>query len=182
MQHLITAELEQGLEHIRRSPSGRGTVELIVRRPTVDEREVLEACQLHTDEGLMGDNWRSRGSSSTADGSAHPEKQLTLMNSRCALLVAGDPDRRALAGDQLYVDFDISVDNLPTGSRLALGSAVIEVTEPLHTGCAKFSRRFGVDALRFVNSPVGRALRLRGVNARVVETGTVRSGDVISRA
>ena len=107
--------------------------------------------------------------------------QLTVMNSRAALLVAGDPDRRMLAGDQIYVDLDLSPANLPPGTRLALGSAVIEVTDQPHLGCAKFAARFGTDALRFVNSRVGRQLRLRGLNARVIVTGTVRSGDAVRK-
>lgn len=129
-----------------------------------------------------GDHWRARGSRSTPDGSADPECQLTLMNARLVDLLAGG-DRRAwpLAGDQLCVDLDLSAENLPAGTRLAVGTAVIEVTAPLHTGCAKFSARFGSPALRFVNSPEGRALRLRGLNARVVEPGEVRPGDAVRR-
>lgn len=182
MTHLTTAQLEAGLPRIRQAPSDRGTLELIVRRPDVEQREVVEQVELDPEVGLVGDNWRARGSSSTPDGSAHPEKQITVMNARVAGLLAGDPDRCPLAGDQLYVDLDISIENLPPGTRLRVGDAVIEVTEPPHTGCAKFSRRFGVDALRFVNSPEGRQLRLRGLNARVVEGGTVRLGDPVRKA
>ena len=88
-----------------------------------------------------------------SDGSANPDAQLTLMNARVVALVAGERERWPLAGDQLYVDLDLSADNLPPGTRLAVGSAVIEVTPEPHTGCAKFSARFGSEALRFVNSP-----------------------------
>ncbi len=182
MSHLTGSELEAGLPHIQEAPTDHGTVELIVRRPDVAQREVVEQVKLDPEVGLVGDNWRTRGSSSTPDGSAHPEKQITVMNARVAGLLAGDPDRRPLAGDQLYLDLDISIGNLPPGTRLQVGAAVIEVTEPPHTGCAKFSRRFGVDALRFVNSPEGTRLRLRGLNARVVEGGTVRLGDPVSKA
>jgi MOSC domain-containing protein YiiM len=133
------------------------------------------------DAGLVGDTWLARGSSRTADGSAHPDMQLTVMNARAVLLVAQEPDRRKLAGDQLYVDMDIGVENLPPGTRLGLGSAVIEVTGRPHTGCVKFAARFGRDALRFVNSRTGRALRLRGLNARIVVSGTVRTGDVVRK-
>lgn len=181
MEHLSTAALKAGLGDIRDSPSDGGTVELIVRRPAVDEREVLAAGMLDVQAGLVGDTWPARGSSRTADGSPHPGMQLTVMNSRAALLVAGDPDRRMLAGDQIYVDLDLSPANLPPGTRLALGSAVIEVTDQPHLGCAKFAARFGTDALRFVNSRVGRQLRLRGLNARVIVTGTVRSGDAVRK-
>ena len=131
--------------------------------------------------GLVGDTWIERGSSRTDDGSAHPDMQLNVINARVSGLLAVDPDRRALAGDQLHLDLDLSEDNLPPGTQLALGSAVIEVTDQPHTGCKKFSARFGADALRFVNSPVGRQLRLRGMNARVVVPGTVRPGDPVKK-
>ena len=181
MDHLSTAELEAGLDDVRESPSDGGKVELIVRRPAVGERQVLAEGTLDADTGLAGDTWQVRGSTRTDDGSPHPGLQLTVMNSRAALLVARDPDRRMLAGDQLYVDLDLSPANLPPGTRLALGSAVIEVTDQPHLGCAKFAARFGKDAWRFVNSRVGRELRLRGLNARVIVAGTVRPGDVIQK-
>jgi hypothetical protein len=181
VDHLTTAVLEAGLDHVRRSPADHGRIELIVRRPAVSEREVLAAAELDETCGLAGDTWPVRGSSRTADGTAHPEMQLTLMNARAALLVAGDPGRRQLAGDQLYVDLDLSPANLPAGTRLAIGTAVIEITAQPHLGCKKFAARFGVDALRFVNSRVGRGLRLRGVNSRVLVAGVVRVGDLISK-
>ena len=181
MEHLGPAELQAGLDHIRESPPDGGVVELIVRRPAIDEREVLAVATLDVAAGLVGDNWRARGSTSTADGSAHPGMQLTVMNARAALLVAQHPDRRMLAGDQLYVDLDLSPASLPAGARLVVGSAVIEVSEEPHLGCAKFAARFGKDAWRFVNSRVGRGLRLRGLNARILASGTVRPGDRISK-
>jgi hypothetical protein len=181
MRHATIEELETGLDHIRSSPADAGTVELIVRRPAEDEREVLEEGVLDLVEGLVGDVWRQRGSSRTPDGSANPEAQLTLMNARVAGLVARERERWPLAGDQLYVDLDLDADNVPPGTRLALGTAVIEVTAEPHTGCAKFSARFGSDAIRFVNSPAGRQLQLRGINTRVVEAGTVRRGDSIRK-
>ena len=130
--------------------------------------------------GLVGDNWLARGSTRTHDGTAHPEMQLNVMSARAIALIAGSPDRWALAGDQLYVDLALDDRNLPTGTRLALGTAVIEVTEVPHNGCAKFTERFGRDAARFVNSPVGKELHLRGINAKVVQAGTVARGDTIS--
>jgi MOSC domain-containing protein YiiM len=173
--------LERSLDHILEAPADGGTVELIARRPAEDEREVLAEARLDTHDGLEGDTWRVRGSSRTADGGPNPDSQLTLMNARAAAAIAGERERWALAGDQLYVDLDLSLNNLPPGSRVQIGSAVIEFSETPHTGCAKFSARFGVDALKFVNSPVGRELRLRGANCRVVVAGTVRAGDTIKK-
>jgi MOSC domain-containing protein YiiM len=182
MAHLDADGLAAGLDAIRAAPAEAGLLEMIVRRPIVDGREVVEEGLLTADEGLVGDYWLARGSESTPGGAADPERQLTVMGSRVVDLLA-DGDRTAwpLAGDQLYVDLDLSVANLPAGTQLAIGEAIIEVSEPAHTGCGKFSARFGSAALRFVNSPEGRALRLRGLNARVVRPGTVRRGDQVVR-
>ena len=170
------------LDHIRASPKETGHVEMIVRRPAVEEREIVVEAELDSAEGLVGDCWGTRGSRSMPDGSSNPDAQLTLMNARAAARVAGDRERWHLAGDQLFVDFDLSADALPAGTRLELGSAVIEVTALQHTGCGKFARRFGVDALKLVNSAEGRELNLRGVNAKIVAGGRVRVGDEIRRA
>jgi hypothetical protein len=175
-------ELEVGLDEIRRSPTDHGTLQLIVRRPAVDRREMMEAAELDTEQGLAGDTWRIRGSRRTADGSADPEAQVTVMNARVAALLAGSHDAWSAAGDQLYVDLDLAESNLPAGTRLAIGEVLLEVSAVPHTGCAKFSGRFGVDALRFVSTPEGRELRLRGLNARVVRGGTIRLGDRIDKA
>jgi hypothetical protein len=174
--------LEAGLEHVRQAPSDEGRVELIVRRPANGEREQLGEATIDTIVGLVGDNWSTRGCRTRPDGSANPDAQLTLMNARAAALVAVDPDRRALCGDQLYVDFDLSVANVPPGTRLALGSAVVEITSEPHLGCGKFIRRFGVDAAKWTKSPAGRALNVRGVNARVITGGIVRVGDAVTKA
>jgi hypothetical protein len=180
MSHRSPEELAAGLADVSRSPIGTGRLEMIVRRPAVDEREVLATAELDLEIGLVGDTWRERGSRHTTDRSADPERQLTLMNARAATLVAVERERWPLAGDQLFVDLHLGVVELPPGSRVAIGeTAVIEVTEAPHTGCAKFSARFGGDALRFVNSPPGRALNLRGINARVVVPGTIRVGDEV---
>lgn len=177
--HRTAADLTAGLDDLRRSPREVGRLELIVRRPAVDERDVLDAAKLDLHEGLVGDTWSTRSTTSTPDHSPHPDKQITLMNARAAALVAGDRSRWGLAGDQLYVDLALGAADLPPGSRLAIGSAVVEVTDQPHLGCAKFRARFGREALRFVNSPVGRELNLRGVNARVVAAGAIRVGDTV---
>src|SRR5262245_37419024 len=179
--HLTTDALDAGLPQVRLSPQDGGTLELIVRRPVEGEREEVTEGVLDPAEGLLGDNWRARGSRHTEDGSAEPARQLTLMNDRAARLFAGDPGRRALAGDQLFVDLDLGLDNLPAGTRLAIGSAVIEVSPLPHTGCAKFIERFGKDAGRYVNVGAGKELNLRGINALIVEGGTVRVGDKASK-
>jgi hypothetical protein len=176
-----TQQLEAGLDTIRRSPANDGRLEMIVRRPSTDVREVVESAELDLSEGVVGDSWGRRRSSRTPDGSPHPEMQLNVMNTRVIALVAQDRERWPLAGDQLFVDFDLSAANLPPGTRLAIGSAEIEVTTQPHTGCSKFARRFGPDALKFVNSPEGKALHLRGINARVVRAGTIRAGDLVRK-
>jgi len=178
--HLATDNLHAGLDHIRQSPKDEGRVDLIVRRPGEDEREVVDEAALDCQDGMVGDTWNVRISKRTGEG-PDPDRQLTVMNARAAMLVAGDDDHGGLAGDQVYVDLDLSYDNIPPGTRLELGTAVIEVTAAPHRGCAKFAARFGKDALRFVNSIVGQELNLRGINAKVVVDGTVRVGDTVRK-
>lgn len=182
MQITADFDAETALADIAESPSDVGVVELIVRRPEIGAREILEVGELSLDTGLVGDTWSLRPSKRTPDGSPHPEMQLNLINARVSRIVAGDDvERRALAGDQLHVDLDLGPDNLPPGTRLAIGSAVIEITAQPHTGCAKFSGRFGADALRFVNTGPGREMRLRGINAKVVVPGTITAGATITK-
>ena len=178
MQHLSRESLAAGLEQIRGAPRDSGRLVLIVRRPAVGQRELPASAMLDQATGLAGDNWLARGSTSTPDGSADPQRQVTVMNVRVAELVAGGADRMPLAGDQLYLDLDLSQENLPPGSLLAVGQAVLQVSQAPHLGCAKFVERFGAEAMRFVNSRTGRQLRLRGMNASVLVPGTVRLGDL----
>jgi len=178
--HRTLAELEAGLDHIRASPIGSGRLEMIVRRPGFGEREVLDVGELDLATGLIGDTWNVRPSRRTIDGSPHPDMQLNVMNARVVDVVASSRQRWALAGDQLFLDLHLGVDELPVGTRLAIGDdAIIEVTAQPHTGCAKFVTRFGKDAMRFVNSAEAKAMRLRGANARVVSPGTIRTGDPV---
>ena len=181
-QPLTDEELAAGLPEIRRSPRGEGTVELIVARPAKGERTILEEGLFDIENGLVGDTWIERPSRSMPDGLPHPDKQVTVMNARAVALMAQHRHRWALAGDQLYVDLDLSSENLPPGTTLSVGGIVLEVTAPPHTGCALFAERFGRPAFRFVNSEEGRALNLRGINAKVIRPGMVRRGDAICKA
>ena len=181
VKQLSTAELEAGLDEIRRSPTDHGVLEMIVRRPTIGERELIQEGRLDLVEGLLGDSWRARGSASSPDGSASPDAQITIMNSRAALLIAQTRQHMPLAGDQLYMDLDIGAANLPPGTHLAIGAAILEVSDKPHTGCKKFVARYGLDAMEFVNSPVGRELHLRGINTRVVQPGLIHVGDTVRK-
>ena len=181
MEQLSMAQLEAGLDEIRRSPLDSGSLKLIVCRPSTGVRKIQDSAELDSTVGLVGDSWATRGSSMTADGSSHPEMQINIMNSRAAALVARHPERWAEAGDQLYIDMNLGPANLPPGTKLEIGSAVLEVTDIPHTGCNKFMARFGRDAVKFVNSPVGRELNLRGINARVVQPGVIRMGDLVKK-
>lgn len=178
---LTSEELEAGLDTIRQSPTNEGTLALIVRRPQIGVRETVEVGKLDPAEGLIGDTWKTRGSTRTTDGSSHPDMQLTLINARLIGLIAQVKERWPLAGDQMVVDLDLSVDNLPPGTRLAFGTAIIEITAQPHTGCDKFAARFGREALKWVNSPAGKQLRLRGLNAKVVQAGVTKVGDVVKK-
>lgn len=180
-KHLNEAELTAGLNHIQNSPTDTGELVTIVRRPAVGERELLAEGELTVQDGLVGDNWRTRGSSRTADGSAHPDMQLTLMNIRTVQLLAPEQSQWVLPGDQLLVDLDLSEVNLPAGTQLTCGTAVLEITAQPHTGCKKFVERFGLEALKWVSTPEGKLLRLRGVNAKVLRPGVIRPGDKVQK-
>lgn len=169
------------MDGIRNAPKDLGVLVMIARRPRAEAREVLEEAEISLSQGLVGDNWKARGSTRTSDGTAHPDLQITLMNARVIELVAQEREHWALAGDQLYVDLDLSTNNLPPGTQLRIGTAIIEITAYPHTGCRKFAARFGADATKFVNSPEGRELQLRGVNAKVVRPGKVQIGDKVSK-
>jgi hypothetical protein len=176
--HRTLAELNAGLAHIQDAPKDGGELRLNVRRPAVGVRDVVAEAQLDVTVGLVGDTWSTRRGWRSTFRAPHPDTQINIMNARAIALVAHTDDRWPLAGDQLYLDLDLSDENLPAGTQLALGSAIVEVTAEPHTGCRKFSERFGVAATTFVNSKEGKRLHLRGINARVVQSGTIRVGDV----
>lgn len=174
-------QLKTQLNHIQASPNDTGSVLLIVRRPTTEEREIIAQGRLIPSVGLEGDNWRERGSTSMPDGSANPEAEITLMNARVIQALTQDETRWALAGDQFFVDFDLSEENIPAGSQLAMGSAILEVSPLPHNGCKKFSERFGVDALKFISMAENKPLRMRGINAKIIQAGDVKQGDLIRK-
>jgi len=174
-------QMESYLEQIQDSPANEGAVAMIVSRPDTNKRRVLKQAELHDEQGLVGDNWLARGNRHMPDGRADPKCQLTLMNSRVIDAICGDKARWPEAGDQFFVDFDLSTENLPPGTHLGIGEAVVEVTDEPHLGCKKFSERFGKDATAFVNSVGGKSLNLRGVNARVIKSGAVAVGDGVKK-
>ena len=181
IKHLSTPDLEAGLEQIRNSPKNQSVLDMIVSRPEEDAREIMELADLDVVVGLVGDTWQDRPSARSGDGKAHPDMQITLMNSRVADLVAQSKERWPLSGDQLFADLDLSKTNVPPGTRISVGKAVLEVTDQPHTGCKKFASRFGVDALKFISSPATEVLQLRGINLKVVEGGEIKPGDIIKK-
>ena len=181
IEHLETPALEAGLDHIRNSPKDQGLLDLIVSRPEEDAREVMELADLDPVIGLVGDTWQDRPSARSANGLAHPDMQITIMNSRVIALVAQEKDRWPLSGDQLFADIDLSAENMPPGTRISVGSAILEATDQPHTGCKKFSARFGIDALKLISSPIGKELQLRGINTKVVQGGEIKPGDIVKK-
>jgi F420H(2)-dependent quinone reductase len=174
-------DLDAHLDAIRSAPRDDARLELIVLRPAVDERTAVATAILDPVEGIVGDDWRRRGNRRTPDGSADPEDQLTIMSTRVLRAIEPDSSRWPLAGDQLYLDMDLGEENLPAGTRLAIGEAVVVVSAKPHTGCSKFAARFGADARAWINAPAARELRMRGINARIERGGTVRTGDLVRK-
>jgi len=176
-RHLTRAELQAGLSCILDSPQDDGRLEAIVIRPAPGERRELQSCEISLAGGTHGDHWAKGCWMSTEDGKPHPDVQICIMNARCIALIADQRERWALAGDNLFIDLDLRPENLPPGQRLQIGSAIIEITAVTHSGCESLVERYGRAAVVFVNAPNGRAMRLRGVYARVVQDGTVTVGD-----
>ena len=176
-----TADLQASLDHVLESPKDEGTVEFAQIRPAKGKREARESVHLSTEEGAQGDRWILTAPRDRETGEIWREMQVTLMNARMIEAIAGDRDNWPPAGDQFFVDFDLSAENLPAGTHIGIGTAVLEVSAEPHLGCDRFIERYGIDACRFVNSREGKALRLRGVNCRIVRDGEVRSGDRLRR-
>ena len=179
--HRPQKELQRGLPHVQASPTDYGKLDAIIIRPTENERRSLERCQLSPDGGVHGDSWAHGCWLSLENGAPHPDVQIAIINSRTIELLASSKERWSLAGDNLYVDLDLSRANLKTGDLLRLGECLIEITDQAHNGCRKFAERYGKDAVAFVNSAAGKELRLRGVYAKVIEAGEIQVGDVISK-
>jgi MOSC domain-containing protein YiiM len=179
--HLSLEELRAGLSEIQRSPKDRGALRAIVIRPETDARSALQQCELSPELGVHGDNWAKGCWMPLPDGRPHPDVQVTIMNARTIALIAQDEARWPLAGDNLFIDLDLSADNLPPGTRLSVGTALLEITAVPHKGCSKFAARYGIDATRFVNSRDGLRLHLRGIYARIVERGLVTVGDIVEK-
>lgn len=179
--YVTTEQLQASLAYIKKSPGDNCIVEMIVIRPDVDQRKILQEGYLDIDKGLIGDNWYTKGSSKTKDESSHPDMQLNIMNSRCISRIAKNKERWQLAGDQLFIDMDLSYKNLPTGTQLIIGAATIEITTIPHNGCKKFAQRFGTDAVKFVNSPDGKIYHLRGINAKIIRSGKIKVGDIVTK-
>lgn len=173
VKQLTAKEIEAGLGEIRKSPNDNGVLNLIVRRPRENEREVLDIGELDVEKGLVGDGWSNDG--------ANLQAQIAIMNSRTIALLAQDDNRWQLAGDQLYIDLNLTDENLPAGTRLKIGSAIIEITPKPHNGCRKFVERFGLEAMKFVNSPIGKELHMRGVYAKVIKSGVIKKGDLVKK-
>lgn len=179
--YVTTEQLQASLAYIKKSPEDNCIVEMIVIRSAVDQRKTLQEGYLHVNKGLIGDNWYTRGSSKTKDDSSHPDMQLNIMNSRCISVIAKNKERWQLAGDQLFIDMDLSDKNLPIGTQLVIGAAIIEITAIPHNGCKKFAQRFGTDAVKFVNSPDGKKYHLRGINAKIIRSGKIKVGDIVTK-
>ena len=179
--HVSLRQLEEGLDLIKKSPNDNTFLDMIVCRPSEGDRKILQEGFLDKGKGLIGDNWIDRGSSKTPDGCSHPDMQLNIMNSRSIALIAQQKNRWPLAGDQLFIDINLSDKNITRGTRLSLGDAVIEVTAIPHNGCKKFTDRFGIDAVKFVNSPIGKELHLRGINAKIIKSGKIKVGDIVKK-
>lgn len=178
MANLSIEQITKRVAELPAAPADNGVVASLVIRPETDERKIVSNIHVVPGQGIVGDNYVARGNDKTPDGKAHPEAQICVMNASVLdILADGDMSKWPLAGDQILVDFDLSTDNVPAGSRFSIGSATFEVANKPHNGCAKFAERFGMDAARFANSD--KVQRYRGINVMVVTEGDLSVGDPI---
>lgn len=180
-KHLSREELMAGLPHILAAPKDEGALKAIMVRPQSEARQDVDSIHVSLAGGVEGDHWAKGCWMSTEDGKPHPDVQICIMNARCIDLIAGGRDNWAPAGDNLFIDMDLTPDNLPPGTRIAVGAAVLEITATPHNGCAKFIERYGRDACVFVNTGEGKRYRLRGIYGRVIQDGRVSVGDTVTK-
>jgi hypothetical protein len=180
--HLSLEELQSHLDSIKQSPQDDGILKAIVIRPVSNERVGMESSVVTPDGGVHGDRWAKQAWLNLPEEELEPKAQITVMNSRAAEVIARNRARWPLAGDNLYVDLDLSEDNLQAGQQLSIGSAVFEITPQPHNGCGKFEQRFGAEALKWVNSEEGKHHHLRGIYIKVVKAGVINVDDTITKA
>jgi hypothetical protein len=181
-KHRTRAEIEAGIGPVLQSPAEGAAVEALFSRPAPGKRLDLPALEVSVSGGIAGDHWSLGCWKTLPDGSPDPDVQVSLMNRRMLHLIAGARDNWARAGNNIIVDMDLSIDNLPIGQRLRVGTAELEIGPVANTGCDFFIERYGRDACVFVNTGIAKQKRLRGVYARVVKDGQIRIGDIIRKA
>lgn len=181
MKFVTQPEIDQRLSSVLDSPKDQGTVEMIVVRPFKNQRKTLIHVLFSPEAGVTGDNWKTQCWKKLNDGQSDPDVQVAIMNARMIDMLTDDKAHWPLAGDQLFVDFDLSVTNLSPGDQLQIGDAVLQITAEPHRGCSKFKQRFGELAMHCVNSAQGDAHRLRGIYAKIISAGNVSVGDVIHK-
>ena len=170
-------ELEAAIPDILAAPKLAGAVEMIVVRPAAGLRETPGRVGVSLEGGVAGDHWAKGCWRTTDAGEPHPDVQICMMSARTIRAIAGEPEHWPAAGDNLFLDMDLSPANMPPGTRFAIGTAGFVVTAEPHDGCQSFIDRYGRDACLFVNTGRGRALRLRGIYARVTRDGEIAVGD-----
>ncbi|MEM6942438.1 MAG: MOSC domain-containing protein [Pseudomonadota bacterium] len=181
LHHRTRAELEAALPLILAAPKDGGRLDMIVSRPAPGERTLPQRARLTAEGGVEGDHWAKGCWLSLDDGTPHPDVQICLMMSRMIRAIAGEEAHWPPAGDNLFIDMDLTPANTPPGTRLALGSVEMVVTPEPHNGCEAFIERFGREACVFVNTGPGKTHRLRGIYCRVTKDGDISVGDSLRK-